>query len=455
MTGEQNNSQTTVATSSQGMVEKKVFQLFGLNWYLCIAFLIIIAAATFTGSLATELAGTFALMYLIAVICNEIGERIPIWNDYIGGGLILTFLVSAFLFTNKMVPDKYAKAVKMIMGSKVDFLSFFIIFLIVGAILSLERKLIIRSFAGYIPAIFGGIIGASILGILGGLMFGINPKLIMLNYVLPIMGGGNGAGAVPLSQIYETVTGDKAANYYTFAITILTIANIFAIITAGVLNKIGEIKPALTGGNGEAASLMRHGEDVGNDKKLAKPELVDLAGAFFMTVSFYALGRLMGKAVLPKVFGVAIHPFAWMIIFVAAAAATGIIPDKTRAAAKRLQSFFVKTMVLLIMVGVGADTDLNELVAAINLSNVIIAFLIVVGAIIGSAIVGQIVGFYPIDAAITAGLCMANRGGSGDIAVLGASKRMSLMAYAQLSSRLGGGIILIIGSVLFGAWLAK
>jgi len=78
-----------------------------------------------------------------------------------------------------------------------------------------------------------------------------------------------------------------------------------------------------------------------------------------------------------------------------------------------------------------------------------------VGAIIGSALVGQLVGFYPIDAAITAGLCMANRGGSGDIAVLGACKRMPLMAYAQVSSRLGGGIILIIGSVLFGAWLTK
>ena len=107
--------------------------------------------------------------------------------------------------------------------------------------------------------------------------------------------------------------------------------------------------------------------------------------------------------------------------------------------------------VLIIMVGVGADTDLNQLIDAINLSNVVIAFLIVVGAIIGSAIVGQLVGFYPIDSAITAGLCMANRGGSGDLAVLGASHRMGLIAYAQLSSRLGGGIVLIIGSILFGA----
>jgi Na+/citrate or Na+/malate symporter len=45
---------------------------------------------------------------------------------------------------------------------------------------------------------------------------------------------------------------------------------------------------------------------------------------------------------------------------------------------------------------------------------------------------------------------MANRGGSGDIEVLGASNRMNLISYAQISSRLGGGIILVIASIVFG-----
>lgn len=335
---------------------------------------------------------------------------------------------------------------------KADFLSFFIVFLICGSILGLEKKLLLKSFAGYLPAIFGGLIGASILGIVGGLMFGIGPKLIMLNYVLPIMGGGNGAGAVPLSQIYETVTGDKAANYYTFAITILTIANIFAILTAALLDQIGKKHPNMTG---DGSTLIRKGVDIEAEKNDAVPTIKEMGGAFFMGIGFYAAGRLMGKAILPKVFGVAIHPFAWMIIIVTIAAMLGIIPNSTKAAAKRLQSFMSSCLVLIIMIGVGADTDLNQLIAAINPSNVVIALLIVIGAIVGSAIVGQMVGFYPIDSAITAGLCMANRGGSGDLAVLGASHRMGLIAYAQLSSRLGGGIVLIIGSVLFGMFLGK
>lgn len=271
--------------------KKKSFTPFGLSWPLCLGFIIIVAAGVMTGSLSTDLAGGFAFMLALGIICNEIGERIPFWNSYIGGGLVLTFLVSAYLFTNKMVPAKYAKAVGMVMD-QADFLSFFIVFLICGSILGLEKKLLLKSFAGYLPAIFGGLIGAAVLGVAGGLVFGIAPDMILLNYVLPIMGGGNGAGAVPLSQIYETVTGDKAANYYTFAITILTIANIFAILTAAILNQIGHKHPQLTG---DGNTLIRTGLDIEAEKNDAIPSIKEMGGAFFMGVGFYAAGRLNGR----------------------------------------------------------------------------------------------------------------------------------------------------------------
>lgn len=433
------------------MAETKGFSLktFGMPWWLAGAIAVIVLAAAATGALSADLAGCFALMLSIGLVCNELGERIPFWNSYIGGGLVLTFLVSAFLFTYNLIPQKYAEGMVMIMDDA-DFLSFFIVFLITGSILALDRKLLIRSFAGYIPAIFGGLIGAGILGVIAGLLFGISPVDIILKYVMPIMGGGNGAGAVPLSQIYETVTGDKAANYYSFAITILTIANIFAILTAAILKKIGEKKTSWTG-NG--SDLIRNGGDFATEDKKVAVGMKDLGSAFFLAIGFYALGRLFAKAILPTIFGVAIHQFAYMIIFVALVAALGIIPENVRAAAKKLQSFFTANLILIIMVGVGVDTNIIELAKAITLGNVVIALAIVIGAIIGSALVGWLVGFFPIDSAITAGLCMANRGGSGDLAVLGAANRMGLIAYAQLSSRLGGGIVLIIASIMFGAFM--
>ena len=292
-----------------------------------------------------------------------------------------------------------------------------------------------RSFARYLPTIFGGIVGASLFGIFAGMLYGVTPMDVMVRYVLPIMGGGNGAGAVPLSQIYKSATGQSASGYYSFALTILTIANVFAIFMGALLNHLGKRLPEWTG---DGKTLLRSGNGYVKEEKKSGVSARDLGGAFFLTLGFCALGRLFANVIVPKIFGVAIHPLAYMVVFVVLAAALGIVPENICVAVKRLQAFFGGNLVLVIMVGIGSDTNFLEMLEFLT---------------IGSAIVGQIVGFFPIDAAITAGLCMANRGGAGDLAVLGASKRMGLMAYAQFSSRFGGAIVLIIGSVLFGKWL--
>ena len=168
--------------------------------------------------------------------------------------------------------------------------------------------------------------------------------------------------------------------------------------------------------------------------------------------TIYAVGRLFSKVLLPTVLGAQIHTFAYSIIFVVILAALGIVPANIRVAAKNMQGFMVSVVGLMCMVSMGVDFDLAELASACSPAN-LLAFVIVLGTILGSAMVGKLVGFYPIDAAVTAGLCMANRGGSGDIAVLGAAHRLDLISYAQLSSRVGGGIVLIIASFFFSFFL--
>lgn len=449
--------ESTLASESSKESHKKekggqavgVKKYFGLPALLVSALIAIVLGATFTGSLSTDLAGAFALMFAIGVVFNEIGNRIPFWNTYIGGGIVLAFLGTAVLVYYNVLPAEYVELINWA-NDDVDFLTFFIVMLITGSVLGLERSLLIKSMAGYLPAILGGVAGAGVLGILTGLIFGVSPADTMIRYVLPVMGGGNGAGAVPLSQIYETVTGNPAAEYYAFAIAILTIANIFAIIAAGLLNSLGKKRTNLTGDN---KTLMRNASEMATTEEKAEVTMKDYGGAMFLALTFYALGRLFSEVLLPEIFGVAIHTFAYMIIFVAAANAFGVIPTYVRKASQKLQTFFTKNMILIIMVGVGASTDLGELMAAITLPNLVMAMMIVAGGVVGSALIGYFVGFYPIDSAVTAGLCMSNRGGSGDLAVLGAADRMDLISYAQLSSRLGGGLVLIIGSLLFGALL--
>ena len=386
----------------------------------------------------------------MAVIFNELGERIPIWNTYIGGGLLLTFFGVAILRQFGLIPQAGLDAINSFISDDANFLTFFIVMLIVGSVLGLEKDILLKSFAGYVPAILGGLACAAILGGITGAIFGVPFSDTLIKYTLPIMGGGNGAGAVPLSQIYEQVTGDAAANYYSFAIIVLTIANIFCIIASAGLNALGEKVPALTG---DKKTLLRNQGVLTRDDTKIKTDNTDLAGAMLLALACYSVGQLLAGKLLPKIAGAAIHRFAYMIIFVVILAASGIVPARVRAGAKRLQSFFSGQLGIIIMVGMGADFNLAELFNAVSPQNILMALMIVIGAIIGAGGVGYLVGFYPIDSAITAGLCMANRGGNGDLACLGAADRMDLIAYSQLSSRLGGGIVLIIASFVFSFWL--
>ena len=429
---------------------KSTLKLGGLPWWQALIAIAICGGTMYWGIQSSSMTGTLATCFALAVVFNELGERIPIWNNYIGGGLLMCFFGVAILKHFGLIPEEAINNINSFVSDDANFLEMFIVLLITGSVLALDRDILLKSFAGYLPAIFGGLVAACILGVLGGLMFGVSPADTIIKYVLPIMGGGNGAGAVPLSQIYEQVTGDAAANYYAFAIIILTIANIFAIIGSALLNTIGELKPSLTG---DKKTLLRKGGNLTRDDAKITPSLEDMAGALLVALACYCVGRMMSKKILPTIAGAAIHAYAYMILFVVVLAATGVIPASVRAGAKRLQNFMSTNMGIVIMVGMGADFNIAELFTALTPGNVVMALLIVIGAIIGAGGVGYLVGFYPVDAALTAGLCMANRGGNGDLACLGAADRMDLIAYAQLSSRLGGGIVLIIASFVFSFFL--
>ena len=444
-------------SATQQKVQKEAFKIFGMAWYVYAAVAGVALIAMFGDYLPSNTVGAFAILYTLGIALGWIGDRIPVWNTYIGGGSILAFLGSAYLVYIGIISEATIETVKIFMDTT-DFLDLFIAVLITGSILSVNRKLLLKAFAGYLPAILAGIVGAILLGMVGGLLVGVEPARVATEYVLPIMGGGTGAGAIPMADIYANATGNDPAKWLSFGLSILTIANIIAIMAAGVLNKIGELSfgKALSG-NGE---LIRNAEDISalEGKEEVKVTQRDIACGLILACAFYVAGNILSKVVqIPEftLFGstlkIDIHRFAWMVVLVAIANIAGVIPAELRVGANKLQGYFSKQFLLVIMCGVGiALTDLGELIAAFTFGNVLIAALIVVGAILGSGLVGWLVGFYPIETAITAGLCMANRGGSGDLAVLGAAKRMELISFAQISSRLGGGLMLIIASVVFG-----
>ena len=58
-------------------------------------------------------------------------------------------------------------------------------------------------------------------------------------------------------------------------------------------------------------------------------------------------------------------------------------------------------------------------------------------------LVGRWVKLYPIEAAIV-NACHSGQGGTGDVAILTAANRMTLMPFAQIATRIGGAVTVTI-----------
>ncbi|MDQ0150324.1 2-hydroxycarboxylate transporter family protein [Eubacterium multiforme] len=445
----ESKSKSTSSNQETGLI-KKFFKisLFGIPMPLFLFGLVIIILGIQTKSLPKDMVGSLFLIFTCGIVLGKLGDSIPIWKDYLGGGAILAFLVMSWLVYVGLIPTVYVKNVKSLFSG--GFLNLYISIMICGSLLSIDRKFLAKTIGGFIPMVLIATVTAGGFAVLGGLLTGVHPKDVILDYALPIMGGGNGAGAIPMSQIWGQVTGKDPKIWYSSAMAILTIANIIAIIAGALLNGIGNKKPELTG-HGE---LIKGVSNAKSEKSTFKATFEDGAAGLFITLAFYCLANLFGKGFFPTIGGVVIHPFAYLVVFVLLANGFNLVPERIRVGAKQVQKFMVGNLFYVLIAGVGlALVDFGALIKAFNLTTVVISLFAVIGAILGPWLTAKVFGFYPIESAIAAGLCHVNRGGSGDLEILGAAKRMNLMAYAQIATRLGGALILVLAGVLFSIWL--
>ena len=219
-----------------------------------------------------------------------------------------------------------------------------------------------------------------------------------------------------------------------------------AIISGALMNKLGKMFPQLSG-EGKLSRAEATMKATAEAKQPAPVSNRCIASGFVIATGFYILGVICQKF-FPKVFGVSFHAFAWMVILMAVSSMLDLIPSQSRIGAQKLQEFFSGQFSWPIMVGVGVVyVNIADVLAVLTPSNFIMVVFIILGAVLGTMFMGRLVGFYPVEAAITGALCMANSGGAGDVAVLGAALRMNLLSWAQISSRIGGGIMLIIASI--------
>ncbi|MCT4508129.1 MAG: 2-hydroxycarboxylate transporter family protein [Tepidibacter sp.] len=430
-------------SESKNMIENKKFHIMGISLPMFIILSIIILTATYMGVLPKGMIGALPLMMVIGASLNELGNRLPIIKDYLGGGAIVIIFVSAALVTYGILPESSKEIMTNFMKSE-GFLSFYIAALITGSILGMDRKLLISAAIRYLPVIIGGVVVS--LGLTGfvGMIMGYGAKEAILYIAIPIMGGGMGAGAVPLAEMFGQVLEVDPASMMSKMVPALALGNAMAIAVAGLLDKIGDKRRNLTG-NGK---LMKSQEHIKEELKEAIKLDYKLMGiGILFSTTFFVWGKILAKFI-------PIHSYALMIITVAIVKVLGIVPQKYEKGAFQWFRFVMTNFTPTLLVGIGvAYTDLNAVIGSLSLIYIVLVFTTVVGATIGSGAVGHFLGFYAIEASITGGLCMANMGGTGDVAVLSASKRMELMPFAQISSRIGGAFMLILATSLLSLFV--
>ncbi len=414
--------------------EKKSIKIFGLPVLWFVIFAAITLTSLYTGNLPGGMIGSLLIMIILGELLGWIGDHTPIVKTYLGGGAIIAIFGAAFLVYEGWLPESSIATMTTFMKDGA-FLNFYIAALITGSILGMNKKILVKVGLRYFLPIMGAVVGAIVVAGLLGSLVGFSLRDAILVITMPIMGGGMGAGAVPMSQVYSELMGNDPAYYISMLVPALALGNVFAIVLASMLNLLGNKFPSLTG-NGQLIKGFQYKEEK------QTYDIQKMGIGLLAAITFFAIGGLLGDFI-------PLHPYALMIIIVAIAKIADIIPKNVIDGASQWYKFVASNWTLALLFGIGiAYTDLNTVLEALTLQYILTVFGVVLGAIIGSGLIGKLVGFYPIEAAITAGLCMANMGGTGDVAVLSASRRMELMPFAQISSRLGGALILLLAGLV-------
>ena len=431
------NNQGTVLLQSQKDIKKITFLELDLKYFVPIFIIVLVAA--YTGSLPKGMIGAFGLMMVFGALLDYIGNKMPIVKDYLGGGPIVTIFASAALVYYNVFPKAVFSTVENFMKGG-GFLDFYIAALIVGSILGMNRKLLIKASIRYLPVIIGGVLVAIVLtGVVGSLLgYGFTKSIFYI--AIPIMGGGMGAGAVPLSQIFGQALNQNPTDLLSVMVPAVALGNAVAIVVGAFLNKLGKKYTSLTG---EGKLLKNFDNNTVDEEKESKlSDLKELGSGMIIALSFFIFGSILSKFI-------PMHAYALMIISVAIVKALNLMDKKYENYAAKWYQFIAKNFTSALLVGIGiAYTSLAQVIDAFTITYLILVLTTVIGAVIGTAIMGHFLGFYMVEASITGGLCMANMGGTGDVAVLSGADRMELMPFAQISSRIGGAFMLILTSLL-------
>ncbi|OWY38403.1 malate permease [Xenophilus sp. AP218F] len=396
------------------------------------------------GKLPSDIVVMVATLAFFGFACGEFGKRIPVLGKMGAAAICATFIPSALVYYNLLPQEVVSATTKFYKSTNILYL--YICCIIVGSIMSMDRRTLIQGFVRiFVPMLCGEIAGM-LVGTAVGSLLGLGAFHTFFFLVLPIMAGGVGEGAIPLSIGYGSLFHVEQGVMLGRILPIVMLGSLTAIFLAGILNRIGKRHPQLTG-NGK---LMPGGEEqeVGQLQTAASGKIdpTSLAAAALMAILLYMVGMLGHKLIgLPAPVGML---FAAVVVKLTHGASPRLLEGS-----QVVYKFFQTSVTYPILFAVGvAITPWDELIAAFTLVNLAVIVSTVVTLVATGFFVGKRMGMHPIDVAVVS-CCQSGQGGTGDVAILTSAERMELMPFAQIATRIGGAINVSLALLFLNSWL--
>jgi malate:Na+ symporter len=392
--------------------------------------LAVIAGFEATGTVPSDILMAIVLLSMGGFACAELGKRIPIIRN-IGAAAIFATFIPSFLAFHHLLPASILGSVTEFTKNS-NFLYLFISCIIVGSILGMDRGVLIKGFLKiFVPLAAGSVVGG-IVGTVVGVLLGLGAHHTFFFIVVPIMAGGVGEGAIPLSIGYSQILHQPQGDLFAQVLPPVMLGSLAAILLAGTLNYVGKKYPNLTGEGrlqpGEHDELEFE-EDAADDHV----DVTTIAAAVVTAVTLYLIGALA-----QRLFGFP-APVAMLAIAVVLKLARAVSPS-LQLGAFHVYKFFSTAVTYPLLFAIGVSlTPWDKLVAAFTVPYLITIVSTVVAIMATGFLVGGWLKMYPIDTAIVTA-CHSGQGGTGDVAILTAANRMQLMPFAQIATRIGGAV---------------
>ncbi|MCY0854169.1 2-hydroxycarboxylate transporter family protein [Cupriavidus sp. D39] len=383
-----------------------------------------------TGKVPSDISVSIALLAVGGFSCAELGKRLPVMRN-IGAAAIFATFIPSYLAFKHLLPGMVLKNVVDFTKST-NFLYLFIASIIVGSILSMDRTVLIKGFIKIFVPLAAGSVAAAVVGTAVGTLLGLGAYHTFFYIVVPIMAGGVGEGAIPLSIGYSGILHQAQGDVFAQVLPPVMLGSLTAIMLAGVLNFVGKKYPHLTG-EGRLQPGEHDEMHPAEEEGPGNTDIGHIAAAGITAISLYMFGLMCCK-----LFD---FPAPVAMLFIA------VILKLSRAVSPQLQqgSFVVYkffstavTYPLLFAIGVSM-TPWDKLVSAFNVLNLITIVSTVATLMATGFMVGRRLNLYPIETAIL-NACHSGQGGTGDVAILTAANRMQMMPFAQIATRIGGAI---------------